>query len=100
MTKTDIVDIVAEGTGLTKLETAAVVDGFLATVNYALSTGDSVTIRGFGSFRVVNRNGRRGINPKTGKKMNVPPHKSPVFRASKDLRASVDKGLSVPEAIV
>ena len=96
MTKSDIVNIVSEGTGLTKVETAAVVDGFLATINYALATGDSVTLRGFGSFRVVHRNGRQGINPKTGKEMNVPPHKSPVFRSSKELRGAVNEGLSIP----
>lgn len=93
MTKTDIIDIVAQGTGLTKVETSAVVDGVLATINYALATGDSVTLRGFGSFRVVERKGRSGVNPKTGKAMNVPPHKSPVFRASKDLRKAVDSGV-------
>lgn len=93
MTKTEIIDIVAEGTGLTKVETAAVIDGFLATINYALAQGDSVTLRGFGSFRVVTRKGRSGINPKTGKAMHVPPHKSPVFRASKDMRRAVNEGL-------
>ena len=93
MTKTEIIDIVAQGTGLTKVETAAVVDGFLATISYALATGDSVTLRGFGSFRVVNRSARSGINPKTGKEMNVPPHKAPVFRASKDLRRAVEEGI-------
>ncbi len=93
MTKTEIIDIVAQGTGLTKVETAAVVDGFLATISYALATGDSVTLRGFGSFRVVNRRARSGINPKTGKAMNVPPHKAPVFKASKDLRRAVDEGI-------
>lgn len=93
MTKTEIIDIVAQGTGLTKVETAAVIDGFLATITWALATGDSVTLRGFGSFRVVHRNARSGINPKTGKAMNVPPHKAPVFRASKDLRKAVEEGL-------
>ncbi|HHL72557.1 MAG TPA: HU family DNA-binding protein [Bacteroidetes bacterium] len=94
MTKTDIIDILAEGTGLTKVETAAVVDGFLATISYALATGDSVTLRGFGSFRVVQRNARYGVNPKTGKEMNVPAHKSPVFKASRDLRRAVDQGIN------
>lgn len=97
MTKSEIIDIVAQGTGLTKVETSAVVDGFLATINYALATGDSVTLRGFGSFRVVERKGRVGVNPKTGKEMRVPPHKSPVFRASKDLRRAVDSGIAHPE---
>lgn len=97
MTKSDIIDIVAQGTGLTKVETSAVIDGFLATINYALATGDSVTLRGFGSFRVVERKGRSGTNPKTGRPMIVPPHKSPVFRASKDLRRAVDAGVENPE---
>ena len=97
MTKSEIIDIVAQGTGLTKVETSAVVDGVLATIHYALATGDSVTLRGFGSFRVVQRKGRKGLNPKTGKVMNVPPHKSPVFRPSKDLRKAVDAGVENPE---
>lgn len=95
MTKSEIINIVAEGTGLTKVETAAVVDGFLATISYSLATGKNVTLRGFGSFRVVERSGRQGINPKTGKEMNVPPHKAPVFKSSKELRRAVEDGLSV-----
>lgn len=91
MTKGDIINIVAEGTGLTKLETGAVVDGFLATIGYALQTGDSVTIRGFGSFRTVHRNERISRNPKTGKIMHVPDRTAPVFKASLDLRKLVNK---------
>jgi len=92
LTKTDIINIVAEGTGLTKVETSAVVDGFLATIGYALQTGDSVTLRGFGSFRTVERNERISRNPKTGKVMHVPQRVSPVFKASTDLKRIVDKG--------
>ncbi len=91
MTKGDIINIVAEGTGLTKLETAAVVDGFLATVGYALQSGDTVTIRGFGSFRTVHRNERVSRNPKTGKIMHVPDRLAPVFKASNDLKRIVNQ---------
>ncbi len=91
MTKGDIINIVAEGTGLTKLETSAVVDGFLATIGYALQTGDSVTIRGFGSFRTVHRKERISRNPKTGKIMHVPERTAPVFKASTDLRRLANK---------
>lgn len=91
MTKGDIINIVAEGTGLTKLETSAVVDGFLATIGYALQTGDSVTIRGFGSFRTVRRRERIGKNPKTGKMMHVPDRTAPVFKASIDLKRLVNQ---------
>jgi len=95
LTKTDIINIVAEGTGLTKIETAAVVDGFLATIGYALQSGDRVTLRGFGTFRVVKRNERVARNPKTGKMMYVPKHTSPIFKASIDLRKMVNKDLTV-----
>ena len=91
MTKVDIINIVAEGTGLTKLETSAVVDGFLATIGYALQSGDSVTIRGFGSFRTVHRNERRSLNPRTGQEMYVPERRAPVFRASVDLKKMVNQ---------
>ena len=91
MTKGDIINIVAEGTGLTKLETSAVVDGFLATISYALQTRDSVTIRGFGSFRTVHRTERVSRNPKTGKVMHVPDRMAPVFKASTDLKKLVNK---------
>ncbi|MFQ5650869.1 MAG: HU family DNA-binding protein [bacterium] len=94
MTKGDIINIVAEGTGLTKMETSAVVDGFLATIGYALQTGDTVTIRGFGSFRTVRRNERISRNPKTGKVMHVPERTAPVFKASSDLKRLVNQGLS------
>ena len=50
MTKAEIVEVIASGTGLTKVETAAVIDGFLATVSYALQNGDRVELRGFGTF--------------------------------------------------
>lgn len=91
MTKGDIINIVAEGTGLTKMETSAVVDGFLATIGYALQTGGTVTIRGFGSFRTVHRNERISRNPKTGKVMHVPERTAPVFRASLDLKKLVNQ---------
>ena len=91
MTKGDIINIVAEGTGLTKVETSAVIDGFLATVGYALQTGDSVTIRGFGSFRTIHRIERVSRNPKTGKVMHIPDRLAPVFKASIDLKKIVNK---------
>jgi nucleoid DNA-binding protein len=91
VTKGDIINIVAEGTGLTKVETSAVVDGFLATIGYALQTGDTVTIRGFGSFRTVHRVERVSTNPKTGKVMHVPERIAPVFKASIDMKRLVNQ---------
>ena len=91
MTKADIVDVVAEGTGLTKLETAAVIDGFLATVSYALQTGDRVELRGFGTFCLRERKEKHVANPKTGKMMDIPHRIVPDFKPSPQLKASVAK---------
>ncbi len=52
MTKADVVDHIAEATGLTKVETEAVIDGFVATIISALKAGERVEFRGFGSFNV------------------------------------------------
>ncbi|MCR4439238.1 MAG: HU family DNA-binding protein [bacterium] len=92
MTKQEIVDIVAEGTGLTKVDTLAVIDGFIATVAWALQHGQSVTLRGFGTFLVADRKARRARNPVTKKLVEIPPRKAPYFRPAEELRESVAKG--------
>lgn len=91
MTKGDLIDILAEGTGLTKVETGAVVDGLFATMRYALKKEDSIDIRGFGRFKVVERKERIARNPKTGEEIFVPARKVPVFRCSKDLRDAINE---------
>ena len=73
MTKADIVGIVADGTGLTKLETAAVID-------------QRVNLRGFGNFKVVERKARTARNPRTRELIQIPQRKAPVFKPSKDFK--------------
>lgn len=91
MTKADIVDVVAKGTGLTKLETAAVIDGFIATVSYALQNGDRVELRGFGTFCLRERQEKHVANPKTGKMMIIPHRVVPDFKPSQQFKARVAK---------
>ena len=91
--KMQIVDIVAEGTGLTKVETTAVIDGFLATIKWAVSKDARVTLRGFGGFNPVQRRARVTRNPRTGEKIDVPAYRAVVFRPSKELRDGVKQGL-------
>lgn len=91
MTKAEIVDIVAEGTGLTKTETQAVIEGFLATVGYALKQGDRVDLRGFGNFKVVDRASRSTYNPVTKEPVTIPAHRAPLFKPSKDLKRYINK---------
>ena len=93
MTKADIVDKVAGGTGLTKLETEAIIEGFFNTVIEALKEGRGIEIRGFGSYKVKKKNARHARNPKTGEQVQVPEHYVPTFKFSKDFKLLVNKGM-------
>ena len=93
MTKADIVDVIASGTGLTKVETEAVVDGFIQTVIASLRDGKNIEIRGFGSFKVKKRKGRVARNPRTGEQVQVDEHYVPIFKVSKDLKSIVNDNL-------
>lgn len=90
MTKSDIVDRIAAGTGLTKIETEAVVNGFIATVMDALTEGESIELRGFGTFRVQHRAPRTARNPRTNEEVPVEERYVPNFKASRDFRDAVD----------
>ena len=93
MTKADIVDKVALGTGLTKLETEAIIEGFFKTVIESLKEGKGIEIRGFGSYKVKKKNARHARNPKTGEKVQVPEHFVPTFKFSKDFKLLVNQGM-------
>lgn len=93
MTKADIVDKVAIGTGLTKLETEAIIEGFFKTVIESLKEGKGIEIRGFGSYKVKKKNARHARNPKTGDQVEVPEHYVPTFKFSKDFKLLVNKGM-------
>lgn len=100
MTKADIVDIIAKGTGLTKVETSAVIDGFLASVSYALQKGDKVELRGFGTFALHERKRKVTPNPKTGLLMEIPHRLVPSFKPSKKLKDSVMKTMKQSGTLV
>lgn len=94
MTKADIVDIVSQATGFTKVETEAVLKGFLETIIEAMKRGESIELRGFGSFKVVKRAKRIARNPKTNQEVIVPEQFIPVLKVSKDFKKSVNESLS------
>jgi integration host factor subunit beta len=90
MTKAELVEMVAEEINLTKKQTEMIVNILFSSITEALSRGDKVELRGFGSFRIRNRNPREGRNPKTGDTVHIPAKKVPFFKAGKELRAMVD----------
>mgnify|MGYP003328568988 CR=1 FL=1 len=85
MTKQEIVDIVSEATGLTKVETETVMNGIMGTIIDSLSRNERVELRGFGVFFTKLQKARISRNPKTGEKVNTPEKKTIHFKMSKDL---------------
>ena len=91
MTKADVVSRIAAHTGLTKTDVQMVVEGFIDSVKKATSEGESLEIRGFGSFHVVKRAPRTARNPKTGEVVKIPSRNMPVFKPSNELRKLCNK---------
>ena len=85
MTKQEIVDIVSEATGLTKVETETVMNGIMGTIIESLANNERVELRGFGVFSTKLQKARISRNPKTGEKVNTPQKKTIHFKMSKDL---------------
>ena len=96
MKKAELVEKVASQTGLTQKLTEIIVNTVFQSITDSLAEGGKVELRGFGSFRVRERNPRIGRNPKSGEKVEVPAKKVPFLKAGKELRAIVDeKGLEL-----
>ncbi|MFQ5451671.1 MAG: integration host factor subunit beta [Nitrospinaceae bacterium] len=90
MTKAELVEKVANQINLTKKQTEVVVNTVFQSITESLSEGQKVELRGFGSFRIRERNARIGRNPKSGDKVDVPAKRVPFFKAGKELRELVD----------
>jgi integration host factor subunit beta len=90
VTKAELVERVSDRIKLTKKQTEIIVNTLFTSITDALTHGDKVELRGFGSFRVRRRQSRDGRNPKTGQSVSIPPKKVPFFKAGKELREVVD----------
>lgn len=80
MNKTNFVGAVAEKTGLSKVDAKKSVDAFIQTVKDTVEKGEKVSLLGFGSFSVVEKSARKGVNPKTKKTINIPARKVVRFK--------------------
>jgi DNA-binding protein HU-beta len=89
MNKTDIISEVAQVVS-TKKEAQSAVDCVLDSITKALKKGDTVTLVGFGTFKVVKRKARKGRNPQTGEEIKISASKSPKFVAGKGLKDAVN----------
>ena len=91
MTKQEIVDIVSNATGLTKVETETIMNGVMTTIIDSLANNEKVELRGFGTFGIKHRMPKKARNPGTGEPVFLPERFVPTFKPSKLMRSRVNE---------
>ena len=90
MNKTELIASVAAKTKMTKKAAGIAIEAVVASVEKELAKGGKVQLIGFGTFQVRARKARKGRNPQTGKPIQIPASKHPVFSAGKALKDAVN----------
>jgi DNA-binding protein HU-beta len=90
VTKAELISSVAEQAGLKKVEAEKAVSAFIASVTAALKSGDKLSLVGFGTCSTAKRAARKGQNPQTGKKIDIPAATVPKFKPGKTLKEAVN----------
>ncbi|MGP4078406.1 HU family DNA-binding protein [Pseudalkalibacillus sp. R45] len=89
MNKRDLIQQVAEQTGLSKKHSTTAVNAVIDAITQRLTTGENVQLIGFGSFEVRERQARKGRNPQTGQVIQIPATRTPAFKPGKQLKEAV-----------
>ena len=90
MTKAELICAVAEHSGLKKVDAEKAVNAFIASVTATLKQGYKLSLVGFGTFSTTKRAARKGQNPQTRKKINIPAATIPKFKPGKNLKEAVN----------
>ena len=91
MTKAALIEEVSRVAELPKKHSEVIVDTVFRSIITALRRGEKIELRGFGSFRLRQREPRKGRNPKTGDRVDVPPKKVPYFKPGKELKELINR---------
>ena len=91
VSKADLVDLVADETGMKKKDVKDVMDTMLDKISSHLDNNFKVQLTGFGTFEVRQRKARTGVKPGTTDKIKIPPSKYPAFKPGKSLKDRVKK---------
>lgn len=89
MNKAELINRIADDTGITKTQANAAIDSFIDAVSRTLKAGGKVTLVGFGTFTVTKRKARKGRNPQTGAEINIKARKVARFKTGKELAAKL-----------
>ena len=90
MHKQELIKVMADNADLTQVQAAKALDAFEYAVGAQLQDGESVTLRGFGTFKPIDNPARTARNPKTGEPVNVPAKRRVSFVAGKDLKEIIN----------
>lgn len=90
MTKSEMVDHVAQDTGMSKRDAETAVDAVLKTIEATLTRGGEVNFTGFGKFHVAERGARQGKHPRTGETIEISASRVPRFSAGAKLKQAVN----------
>ena len=91
MTKADIVERIQAGTGLSKKESAEMMESVFSIMKTTLESGETLKISGFGSFIIKQKKDRRGRNPQTGEAITIEARRILTFKPSTILRQAINK---------
>lgn len=91
MNKNELVEAIALSTEITKTDVDKVVTSLTEVITDEIEKGDSVSLKGFGTFEVRSRSERTGRNPRTGETLVIPASKVPAFKVSSALKKAVNK---------
>ncbi|MDE7135044.1 MAG: HU family DNA-binding protein [Muribaculaceae bacterium] len=89
MNKTELINAIADGANLSKVDAKNALDAALEAIGTALAANDKVAILGFGTFSVTEKSARTGINPRTKEKIEIAARKAIKFKAGADLDAKL-----------
>ena len=90
MNKSELIDAIAEESGLTKADSKKALDALIKASGETLKKGENITLVGFGTFSVVQREAKTGRNPQTGKPLEIPAKKVVKFKPGSELSQSVE----------
>jgi len=93
MTKADLIELVYDEVGLSKQDSADIVETFLDIIKETLIDGENIKLSGFGGFNIRDKRARRGRNPQAGEAITITPRRVLTFKASNVLREELNNNL-------
>ena len=99
MNKIELLSSIAKDSGLTIKDSGLFLNSFIKVVTKVLSEKDKISLVGFGTFVVVDRKARVGVNPRTGKALKIPAKSAPKFKAGKVLKEAVSGEVKTKTAV-